>query len=75
MSDTTDLTINNDYKLCLANAINTSKWLKEQVTVYSIGEGKKKQFFFRLKGDPREVDGQWSELATSQGPPWTVTHR
>ena len=52
-------TIGLDFGLCQANAYNASKYMKEPVTVYAIGRGKAKRYFFRLDNDTRGVDDMW----------------
>jgi hypothetical protein len=46
--------ISNDPKLCIANAEAAARWMQENAKVCRIGRGLKRQFFFRLAGDPRD---------------------
>ena len=56
MPDSADIdTIGTDRHLCEANAYAVARWMGESATIYSLGKEKAKRFFFRLKGDPREV--------------------
>ena len=49
-----DKTISNDPKLCIGNAEVAARWMQENAKVCRIGRGLKRQFFFRLAGDPRD---------------------
>ena len=65
MPDSADInTIGTDYHLCLANALAAVQWMKERATIYSLGQGKAKRYFFRLSGDQREVNEFWTKKET-----------
>jgi hypothetical protein len=48
-------TIGEDLDLCTKNAKKVGHYMKEDVTIHSLGKGKAKRYFFRLASDPREV--------------------